>query len=66
MVPNLALGSAEVTLLEMTVAMDAIAVDIKAIEPRKIHTGTRALLDTRPNDRGVWREQPTGYTRRSD
>jgi hypothetical protein len=48
MVPNLARGSAEVTLLGMTVAMDAIAVDSKAIEPRKIRTGTRALLYTRP------------------
>jgi hypothetical protein len=27
---------------------DAIAVDIKAIEPREIRTGTRALLYTRP------------------
>ena len=31
-VPSLALGSAEVTLLDMTAAMDAIAVDSKAID----------------------------------
>jgi len=43
-------------LLGMTVAMDTIAVDSKAIEPRKIRTGTRALLYTRPNGRGIWRD----------
>ena len=51
-VPSLALGSAEVTLLEVTAAMDAIAVDSKAIEPytiRRVRTGTRALLYTRPD-----------------
>jgi penicillin-binding protein 1A len=51
-VPSLALGSAEVTLLDMTAAMDAIAGDSKAIEPytiRRIRTGTRALLYTRPD-----------------
>ena len=51
-VPSLALGSAEVTLLDMTAAMDAIAVDSKAVEPytiRRIRTGTRALLYTRPD-----------------
>jgi 1A family penicillin-binding protein len=51
-VPSLALGSAEVTLLDMTAAMDAIAVDSKVIEPytiRRIRTGTRALLYTRPD-----------------
>jgi 1A family penicillin-binding protein len=51
-VPSLALGSAEVTLLDMTAAMGAIAVDSKAIEPytiRRIRTGTRALLYTRPD-----------------
>jgi 1A family penicillin-binding protein len=51
-VPSLALGSAEVTLLDMTAAMDAIAVDSKAIEPytiRRIRTGSRALLYTRPD-----------------
>jgi penicillin-binding protein 1A len=50
-VPSLALGSAEVTLLEMTAAMDAIAVDTKTIAPytvRKIHAGARAPLYTRP------------------
>ena len=44
MVPNLVLGSAEVTLLEMTVGMDAIAVDCNAIEPRKIRTGPGRCL----------------------
>ena len=34
--PSLALGSAEVTLLEMTRAMDAIATDSKSIEPYTI------------------------------
>jgi 1A family penicillin-binding protein len=51
-VPSLALGSAEVTLLDMTAAMDAIAVDSKMIEPytiRRIRTGTGALLYTRPD-----------------
>ncbi len=51
-VPSLALGSAEVTLPDMTAAMDAIAVDSRSIEPytiRKIRTGTRALLYTRPD-----------------
>jgi 1A family penicillin-binding protein len=32
-VPSLALGTADVTLLEMTAAMDAIAVNTKSIEP---------------------------------
>jgi penicillin-binding protein 1A len=44
-VPSLALGSAEVTLLDMTAAMDAIAVDAKSIEPytiRRIRAVTRA------------------------
>ena len=59
-VPSLALGSAEVTLFDITAAMDAIAVDSKAIEPytiRRIRTGTRALLYTRPDtviDRPDW------------
>jgi penicillin-binding protein 1A len=50
-VPSLALGSAEVTLLDMTGAMDAIAVNAKAIEPytiRKVRAGARAPLYTRP------------------
>jgi 1A family penicillin-binding protein len=50
-VPSLALGSAEVTLLDMTAAMDAIAVGSKVIEPytiRRIRTGTRAPLYARP------------------
>jgi penicillin-binding protein 1A len=37
-VPSLALGSADVTLLEMTGAMDAIATDTKSIEPFTIRT----------------------------
>jgi penicillin-binding protein 1A len=37
-VPSLALGSAEVTLLEMTSAMDAIATDRKSIEPYTVRT----------------------------
>jgi membrane peptidoglycan carboxypeptidase len=59
-VASLALGSAEVTLLDMTAAMDAIAVDSKAIEPytiRRIRTGTRAVLYTRPDtviERSDW------------
>jgi penicillin-binding protein 1A len=51
-VPSLALGSAEVTLLDMTAAMDAIAVDGKAIEPytiRSIRSGSRAQLYARPD-----------------
>jgi 1A family penicillin-binding protein len=59
-VPSLALGSAEVTLLDMTAAMDAIAVDSKSIEPytiRKIRIGTGSLLYTRPDtvvERSDW------------
>ncbi len=59
-IPSLALGSAEITLFDMTAAMDAIAVDSKVIEPytiRRIRTGTRALLYTRPDtviDRPDW------------
>jgi penicillin-binding protein 1A len=50
-VPSLALGSAEVTLLEMTAAMDAIAVNAKSIEPytiRRVRAGRRKPLYTRP------------------
>ncbi len=50
-VPSLALGSAEVTLLEMTRAMDAIATDSKSIEPymvRSIRAQTATPLYTRP------------------
>jgi membrane peptidoglycan carboxypeptidase len=51
-VPSLALGSVEVTLLEMTRAMDAIATDSKSIESymvRSIKAQTAApLLYTRP------------------
>ena len=37
-VPSLALGSADVSLLEMTGAMDAIATDTKSIEPYTVRT----------------------------
>jgi membrane peptidoglycan carboxypeptidase len=50
-VPSLALGSVEVTLLDMTAARNAIAINTKSIEPyaiRRIRTGTRAPLYTRP------------------
>ncbi len=58
-VPSLALGSAEVTLIEMTRAMDAVATDTKSIEPyavRAIRAET-APLYTRPEtatDRPDW------------
>jgi membrane peptidoglycan carboxypeptidase len=52
-VPSLALGSAEVTLLEMTRAIDAVATDSKSIQPymvRSIKSQTAApLLYTRPD-----------------
>jgi penicillin-binding protein 1A len=50
-VPSLALGSAEVTLLDMTAAMDAIAVNARSIEPyaiRRIRAVARAPLYSRP------------------
>lgn len=50
-VPSLALGSAEVTLLDMTAAMDAVAANTKSIEPytiRRIRAGARAPLYIRP------------------
>jgi penicillin-binding protein 1A len=51
-VPSLALGSAEVTLLEMTRSVDAIATNSKSIDPymvRSIKSQTAApLLYTRP------------------
>jgi penicillin-binding protein 1A len=50
-VPSLALGSGEVTLLDATAAIDAIAVNAKSIEPytiRRIRAGTRGTLYTRP------------------
>jgi penicillin-binding protein 1A len=50
-VPSLALGSAEVTLCDMTATMDAIAIDSKRIEPYTIHsisTGGRTPLYRRP------------------
>jgi len=52
-VPSLALGSVEVTLLEMTRAVDAVATDSKSIQPymvRSIKSQTAApLLYTRPD-----------------
>jgi penicillin-binding protein 1A len=50
-VPSLALGSAEVTLLDMTAAMDAIAANTKSIEPytiSRIRACARAPLYIRP------------------
>ena len=50
-VPSLALGSADVTLFEMTAAMDAIAIDSKSVQPytmRAIRSGIRAQLYRRP------------------
>ena len=49
-VPSLALGTADVTLFEMTAAMDAIAVNTKSIEPymvRTIRANGKAPLYTR-------------------
>jgi 1A family penicillin-binding protein len=49
-VPSLALGTAEVTLFEMTAAMDAIAANTKSIEPylvRAIRTNGKTPLYTR-------------------
>jgi membrane peptidoglycan carboxypeptidase len=59
-VPSLALGSAEVTLIEMVRAMAAIATDTKSIEPymvRAIRAEAAAPLYTRPEtavDRPQW------------
>ncbi len=58
-VPSLALGSAEVTLSEMTGAMDAIAADRKSIEPYAVRAirSQAAPLFTRPEtvaDRPDW------------
>ena len=50
-VPSLALGTAEVTLLEMTAAMNAIAVNSKSIEPysvQAIRTNGKTPLYTHP------------------
>src|SRR5438105_670433 len=51
-VPSLALGSAEVTLWEMTRAIDAVATDSKSIEPYMVHSikaqTAAPLLYTRP------------------
>jgi penicillin-binding protein 1A len=52
-VPSLALGSGEVTLLEMTRAFAAIAANAESIEPyavRRIRNGDQALF-TRPNSK---------------
>jgi penicillin-binding protein 1A len=52
-VPSLALGSVEVTLLEMTRAIDAIATDSKSIQPYMVHSiksqTAAPLLYTRPD-----------------
>jgi penicillin-binding protein 1A len=59
-VPSLALGSAEVTLIEMVRAMAAIATNTKSIEPyaiRTIRAEAAAPLYTRPEtpvDRPEW------------
>jgi penicillin-binding protein 1A len=59
-VPSIALGSAEVNLLEMTRAMDAIATDSKSIEPytvRSIKSKGSAPIYIRPeavSDRPGW------------
>jgi penicillin-binding protein 1A len=50
-VPSLALGTADVTLLEMTAAMDAIAVNSKSIEPymaQAIRANGKTPLYTHP------------------
>jgi penicillin-binding protein 1A len=50
-VPSLALGSADVTLYDMTAAVDAIAIDTKSIRPytiRSIRSGTGAQLYRHP------------------
>src|SRR5439155_27252402 len=62
-VPSLALGSAEVTLIEMTRAMDAIATDSKSIEPYTIRSirGPASPLYTRPEaaiERPEWNWPP--------
>jgi membrane peptidoglycan carboxypeptidase len=48
--PGLALGSAEVTLIEMTRAMGAIATDMRSIEPYTVRVirAPSATLHTRP------------------
>jgi penicillin-binding protein 1A len=63
-VPSLALGSAEVTLLEMTRAMDAIATDSKSIEPYTVRSikskGSAPIyirpeaVSERPDWQGAW------------
>jgi 1A family penicillin-binding protein len=50
-VPSLALGSAEVTLLEMTRAYAAVATGNEKIEPYAVHSiqrGSQQVLSTRP------------------
>ena len=50
-VPSLALGSGEVTLLDATAAIDAIAVNAKSVEPytiRRVRAGPQGTLYTRP------------------
>jgi 1A family penicillin-binding protein len=59
-VPSLALGSAEVTLLEMTRAMNTIATDSKSIEPytiRSVRSKGSAPIYIRPDsvsERPAW------------
>jgi membrane peptidoglycan carboxypeptidase len=63
-VPSLALGSAEVTLLEMTRAMDAIATDSKSIESYTVRSikskGSAPIyirpeaVSERPDWQGAW------------
>ena len=63
-VPSLALGSAEVTLLEMTRAMDAIAINSKSVDAymiRSIASQNAAPLHTRPEtvrDPPMWNRAP--------
>jgi penicillin-binding protein 1A len=52
-VPSLALGSAGVTLYDMTAAVDAIAIDSKKVQPytiRSIRAGARAPLYRHPHN----------------
>jgi 1A family penicillin-binding protein len=52
-VPSLALGSAGVTLYDMTAAVDAVAIDSKAVQPytiRSIRAGTRSPLYRHPHN----------------
>ncbi len=63
-VPSLALGTAEVTLLEMTRAMNAIAINSKSVDAymiRSIASQNAAPLYTRPEtvrDPPIWNRAP--------